>query len=89
MKWDRDELRGLTNLHTDRGPMKNWLYKIGRAEAPWCSCGATQNAAHLLASGCVGRKNRSWEQIWTDRDFCAEVTRFLRGGGGSGSVGEN
>lgn len=26
MKWDRDELRGLTYLHKDRGPMRSWLY---------------------------------------------------------------
>jgi len=51
MKWDRDEVRGLTYLHTDKGPMRQWLFKIGRAEDPRCGCGETQNAAHLLASG--------------------------------------
>jgi len=32
MKWDRDEVRGLTYLHTDRGPMRQWLFKVGKAE---------------------------------------------------------
>jgi len=77
MKWDRNELRGLTYLHTDRGPMKSWLHTIGRAEDYRCGCGQTQNAAYLLASGCVGGKVRSWEDIWTDRSFCAEVAVFL------------
>jgi len=81
MKWNRVELRGLTYLHTDRGPMKGWLHTIGKAENPFCDCGETQNAAHLLASGCVGGKRRKWEDIWTDREFCAEVAMFLGKGG--------
>ena len=70
--------------------MREWLFKIGKAEDPRCGCGGIQNAAHLLMSGCVGGKVRKWEDIWTDREFCAEVTRFLRGDGGSeqGVVGE-
>ena len=78
MKWDRDEVRGLTYLHTDRGPMKQWLHKIGKATHPRCECGEVQNAAHLLISGCVGGQKRTWEEIWEDREFCGEVTRFLR-----------
>jgi len=81
MKWDRDEVRGLTYLHTDKGPTKQWLFKIGRAGDPRCGCGATQNAAHLLTSGCVGGKKRQWGEFWGDRDFCGEVTRFLRNQG--------
>ena len=82
MKWDRDEVRGLTYLHTDKGPMRQWLFRIGKSEDPRCGCGEVQNAAHLLASGCVGGKRRRWEDIWEDRDFCGEVTRFLRNPGG-------
>jgi len=57
MKWDRDDLRGLTYLHTDKGPMKEWLFRIGKADSPRCKCGEVQNAAHLM-SGCVGGKVR-------------------------------
>ena len=39
IKWDRDEVRGLTYLHTDKGPMRYWLHKIGRADHPRCGCG--------------------------------------------------
>ena len=77
LKWDRRELRGLTYLHTDRGPQRAWLHQIGRAEDPFCECGKIQNAAHLLASGCVAGKVRTWEDIWTVRTFCAEVADFL------------
>jgi len=80
MKWNRDELRGLTYLHTDKGPQKAWLFKIGRASSPRCKCGETQNAAHLLTSGCVGGMRRTWDEMWTDRVFCEAVTNFLREG---------
>ena len=58
LKWNRDELRGLTYLHMDRGPMKAWLHKIKRADNGLCSCGGVQNAAHLMESGCVKGKRR-------------------------------
>jgi len=78
LRWDRDEVRGFTYLHTDKGPMRKWLHKIGKTEHPRCGCGWAQNAAHLLTSGCVGGQKRSWEDIWEDRVFCREVRRFLR-----------
>jgi len=28
----------------------------------------------------VGEKRRKWEDIWTDREFCAEVARLLQMG---------
>jgi len=81
MKWDRDEVRGLTYLHTDKGPHKHWMFKIGRAGDSRCGCGETQNAVHLLTSRCVGGKKRQWEEIWEDRAFWGEVTGFLRNQG--------
>ena len=78
LKWDRDALRGLSYLHTDRGPMRAWLHQIGRAEDQFCECGETQNAAHLLSSGCIEGEKRKGEEIWTDREFCGKVARFLR-----------
>ena len=78
MKWDRDEVRGITYLHMDKGPLRQWLHKIGKAEHTRCKCGETQNAAHLLMSGCVGGQRRRWEEIWEDREFCGRVTKFLR-----------
>jgi len=32
LQWDREALQGLTYVSIDRGPMKNWLWVIGRAE---------------------------------------------------------
>jgi len=75
--WDREELKGLMYLHSDKGPMEAWLDRIGRAETPACVCGEAQNAAHLLESGCVGEAGKKWEDRCTDRVFCAEVMRFL------------
>jgi len=45
------------------------------------------NAAHLLELGCVGGETRKWEDIWKDREFCAEVTKFLRGNEAGETVG--
>jgi len=84
MKWNREELRGLTYLHTGQGPDAAWLHKTRKAEDPFCICGETQNAAHLMEGGCVGGKRRRWEEIWTDREFCAEVVKFLSGRGAAG-----
>ena len=81
LRWDRDELRELTYLHTDKWPMRAWLHKIGVVDDPFCACGATQNAARLMEGTCVGGRRRKWEDIWTDREFWAEVVRFLRGRG--------
>jgi len=89
MKWPREELRGLTYLHTDRGPMRAWLHQIGRAEDPYCTCGETQNAAHLMEGGCVGGKKRKWEDIWSDPEFARRWRGFYgspgRGNEGGGS----
>jgi len=45
------------HVHTDKGPRGAWLYQIGRPPDPFCGCGETQNAAHLLASGYGGARN--------------------------------
>ena len=36
--WNRNALRALVYLETDKGPLKYWLHKIGRAENSECSC---------------------------------------------------
>jgi len=86
-------VRGLTYLYTDKGPMAEWLFKIGQADSPLCTCGKIQNAAHLIPSGCVAGKKRNWEDIWTDREFWGETMRFLKKGGNElspvGGAGED
>lgn len=60
MNCGRDGLRGLIYIHTDRGPMKEvWLHLIGRVADPFCGCGGTQNAAHLLALAAQKARNES------------------------------
>jgi len=76
MKWDRDKLRGLTYLRTDRGLIRGWLFMIGKAENPRCGCGEIQKAAHLLGSGCVAGKIRKWEDIWPNRSFAGRSRVF-------------
>ena len=79
MKWDREAVRGLTYMHTDKGPLKHWLAFIGRADDEACACGVTQNAAHLLHCRLIGDGlGRTAEDIWNDPDWCREVARALR-----------
>ena len=55
-EWNREALKGLTYLCTDRGPLKHWLYKVGRADSDRCACdpGVIQNSAHILKCRLVG-----------------------------------
>ena len=79
--WNRNALRGLTYLETDKGPLKSWLHKIGRAEDNKCSCpeDTVQNAAHIRQCKEVGDgKGRSMEQAEGDPEWCEGVYEFLR-----------
>lgn len=46
--WNRNALKSLTYVTTDRGPLKACLHKIGRAADDKCTCGEPQNAVHIL-----------------------------------------
>ncbi|KAF8416400.1 hypothetical protein EV426DRAFT_703786 [Tirmania nivea] len=82
-KWNREALRGLTYVVTDRGPQRWWLHKIGRADDPRCGLceeGVAQNAAHLLSCpGVADGKGRKWEQIWEDPEWCEKLAGAVRG----------
>jgi len=84
IRWDRDELRYLMFLQADKGPIKAFVHHIGKPDDRFCGCGKIQNAAHLLDLRCVGAMRRKWEDIWTDREFRAGVTDFLRSQGRGG-----
>jgi len=79
MEWDREALRVLSYIYTDRGPMKHWLRTIGITEDTLCECGVAQNAAHLLVCRSIGDgEGRNAKEIWDDPDWCREVARALR-----------
>jgi len=76
---DREGIRGLTYVYTDKGRTRQWLHQIGKAPDPFCSCGAIQNAAYLMVCKRIGdRQGRSFEEIWRDREWCSEVAAFLK-----------
>ena len=76
--WNRNALKGLTYLITDKGPMKGWLHKIGRAEGDKCVCSIHQNAAHILQCKEVGDgKGRSLEEAEADEGWCEAVYEML------------
>ena len=53
---DRDAIRGLTYIHTDKGPTRQWLHQIGRALDPFCNCGAI----HKRSSPHDMHETRGW-----------------------------
>ena len=73
LKWDRQAVKGLTYMVTDRGPHRWWQKTISRMEYDKCKCGIAQNAAQLMryrwweaARG--GRKGKSGRtRIGTER----------------------
>ena len=78
LKWTRKQLKGLTYIVTDRGPMKRWQWVIKRADNPFCQCGEIKNAIHLTRCRLVADgAGRSLEQVWEDREWCAAVVDFL------------
>ena len=78
--WDRNSVRGLTYITTDRGPQKSWLYRIGRAEEDKCKCGERgQNRAHIMKCKIVGDgKGTTLEAAGKDPEWCAAVWEFLQ-----------
>jgi len=36
MKWSPMAVRGLVYMVTDKGPQRQWLWEIGKAEERWC-----------------------------------------------------
>ena len=45
--WGRKALSAYTWLRTNRGPQREWLHKIRKADSPTCDCGATQSGDHI------------------------------------------
>lgn len=79
LKWDREALRGLTYITTDRSPLKRWLWVIGRAGDGKCDCSIAQNAVHMMGCLLVGDgKDRTLEEARRDPEWCREVARLLR-----------
>ena len=78
LQWSRKQVKGLTFVVTDRGPMKRWLAIIGRSPQNTCQCGEIQNAVHLRRCHLIGDgKGRSVEECYTDRAWCEAVVDFL------------
>jgi len=62
--WDREALRSLTYIHTDKGHTRQWLYQIGRAPDPFYSYGAIQSVAHFMECKVTDGRGRAWEEMW-------------------------
>ena len=78
LRWNRRQVTALTYVVTDRGPLKRWLFIIGRAAEQQCQCGETQNATHLRRCQLIGdTKGRSLEECWRDQEWCGVVADFL------------
>ena len=68
LNWTRRQVKALTYVVTDRGPLKRWLYIIGRSAEQLCQCGEVQNAAHIRRCDLIGDEGgRSIEECWEDQ----------------------
>jgi len=56
LRWNRQVIRGLTYMVTDKGPQAQWLKERGKVEGASCVCDGwtPQNAAHLYGCPWVG-----------------------------------
>ena len=78
LAWSRKAVKGLTYIVTDRGPLKRWLWIIGRAQDQTCECGEIQNAVHVRQCELVGDgRGRSIEEAMGDKEWCEEVANML------------
>ena len=78
LAWSRRQVKALTYVLTDRGPMKRWLWVIGRSQEQECQCGEVQNAVHLRRCQLIGDgKGGTVEECMNDSGWCEEVATFL------------
>lgn len=63
-----------------KGPQRQWLHQIRKAETPLCPCGALQSGDHIVFScpihrtarqALLGDTNHTWETLDTDLDSMA------------------
>ena len=45
--WKRKALTAYTGMRTNRGPQREWLHRIRKADSPLCDCGAIQSGDHI------------------------------------------
>lgn len=77
--WNRNALKGLAYVFTDKGLLKVWMQKIGRSADNKCKCGEPQNVVHILKCTLVGDgKGRSKEQAEKDEEWCEAAWEFLK-----------
>ena len=78
LKWTRNQLKGLTYIVTDCGPIKRGPWVIKRADTTFCPCGEIQNAVHLTGCRLVAdEKGRSPEKVGQVKEWCQGVVLFL------------
>ena len=76
--WNRNALRGLTYVVTDKGPQKDWLHRMGVTEDYTCSCQEKlrQNSARCKDIG--DGKGRTIEKAEEDEEWCEAVYEALQ-----------
>ena len=67
--WKRRALAAYTWFRTGRGPQRQWLHKIGKAEGPSCPCGATiQSGEHIVWHCTIHEHERAHNRITCTRE---------------------
>ena len=59
-------------MRTNRGPQREWLHRIRKAESPLCPCGETQSGDHITFAcplhqaarlALLGTADHTWESL--------------------------
>ena len=74
--WKRPALSAYTWFRTGKGPQRQWLYKVGKAEDRSCPCGAAVQSGDHIVWSCTlhnhernrNRINNTREGQWQDLD---------------------
>ena len=66
VQWERCALAAYTWFRTGKGPQREWLHKIGKADGPSCPCGAAvQSGEHIVWHCNLHRNERARNQLTT------------------------
>ena len=76
VNWKRQALSAYTWMRTNKGPQRQWLYKIKQADSPYCYCGQNdtiQSGEHLTFQCALHAQARRTllgtdKETWKDLD---------------------
>lgn len=89
-QWQRKALTAYTWFRANRGPQRQWLHKLGKADTGLCDCGQVPIGDHIVWDCPRFRRERNTyiqdRKVWAELD---DPTRFRPGGVRRDEAGED